>query len=94
MDKIEGMTSQKIDGDPVKVVDFTAKRFGLTETEGKSVLRHLIEGGDLSRYGVWNAVTRTAEDVESYDRASEIERMGGHIVTLANSEWKELAAAA
>jgi len=34
------------------------------------LLRHLIEGGDLSQYGLINAVTRTAEDAKFYDRAS------------------------
>jgi hypothetical protein len=28
-----------------------------------------IEGGDLSQYGLINAVTRTAEDAKSYDCA-------------------------
>jgi hypothetical protein len=91
--KITETTTQKIAGDPVQSVNFTAKRFGLTEGEQKSVLRHLIEGADLSRYGMFNAITRTAEDVESYDRASEIERMGGLIIDLPASEWKRISLA-
>jgi len=35
-----------------------------------SVLRDLIEGGNLSQYGLINALTRTAEDAKSYDRAT------------------------
>lgn len=92
--KITGTVEQKIEGDPVKVVDFTAKRFGLTEAEKGGVLRHLIEGGSLSRYGLFNAVTRAAEDVPAYDRASEIERIGGTIIDLAPSEWKAISNAA
>lgn len=93
-DKLSGLAEQKIEGDPVKVVNLTAKRFGLTGEEGTSILRHLIEGGDLTRYGLFNAVTRTAEDLPDYDRASEFERLGGKVIELPSSEWQELARAA
>ncbi len=90
-----GQTAQdRITNDPVKVIEVTAKRFGLGEQEKSSVLRHLIEGGDLTRYGVFNAVTRTAEDLDSYDRATELERIGGQIIELPRSDWQTFAAAA
>ena len=41
------------------------------------MLRHLIEGGDLSAYGLVNAVTHFAQDVDDYDRATEFEALGG-----------------
>ena len=88
VDKLKGATEQKIEGDVVKVVDLSAKKLGLTEGEGKSVLRHLIAGGDLTRYGLFNAVTRSAQDHESYDRASEIERMGGQVIELPKHDWE------
>jgi hypothetical protein len=55
------------------------------------VLTHLIEGGDLSQYGLMNAVTRTAEDAQSYDRASELEAAGAVVLDLHPTEWRELA---
>jgi hypothetical protein len=85
---------QKITGDPVKVVDLSAKKFGLNEGEKTSVLRHLIEGGDLSRYGLYNAITRTAEDLDSYDRATDFEHLGGKVIELPRNQWEELAKAA
>jgi hypothetical protein len=94
VDKVTGLAEQKIDGDVVKVVDLAARKFGTNETEKKSILRHLIEGGDLSRYGLFNAVTRTAEDQVDYDRATELESLGGMIVDLPVAEWKEMALAA
>ena len=78
----------------VEVVNFTRKKFGLTEGEGNSILRHLIEGGDLTGYGLFNAVTRSAQDHESYDRASELEVLGGKLIELPKSQWQELARAA
>lgn len=94
VDKIEGTQQDKIEGDPVKVVDLAAKKFGATEDEGKSILRHLIEGGSLTRYGLHNAVTRTAQDLPSYDRATEFESIGGKIIELPKTEWHNLARAA
>lgn len=91
---IKAMTEQKIEGDPVKAIETTAKRFSFTDGERSSVLRHLIEGGDLTRYGIFNAVTRTAEDLGDYDRATEFERIGGEIVELTKSEWRVIAEAA
>jgi hypothetical protein len=93
-DALRGLAEQKIVGDPIKVVELSSKRLGITETESRSVLRHLVEGGDLSRYGLFNAVTRTAQDLDSYDRASEFERMGGQVIELPRTEWQALAIAA
>lgn len=93
-DKVEATRTDKIEGDVVKAVTFATKKFGMTEAEGSDVLQHLIEGGDLSRFGLYNAVTRTAEDLDDYDRATDFERMGGKIIELPKSEWKEFAQAA
>lgn len=93
-DKIEGTTTQRIEGDPVMAVQLSARKLGLTSDEGTSVLRHLIEGGDLSRFGLHCAVTRAAADIESYDRATELERIGAEVIELPQAEWRELALAA
>ena len=39
------------------------------------------------------AVTRASQDVEDYDRASELEQLGGQIIELAPSQWKTIAEA-
>ena len=93
-DKIAETTEQSIEGDPVKVIELTSRKFGINESEGKSILRHLIEGGDLTRFGVYNAVTRAAQDLDDYDRASEFERFGGQIIELPANDWREIQKAA
>lgn len=92
--KIAGTQEQLLTGDIPKVVEVTAARFGMNDGERKSVLDHLIKGGDLSRFGLYNAVTRTAEDLPDYDRATDFERFGGQIVELAANDWRQLAEAA
>lgn len=87
--RIAGTTTDEIE-DVVRTVDLTAKRFDLREDEKKSILKHLAEGGDLTRYGLFNAVTRTAEDLKDYDRATEFEHLGGEIIDLSRSEWRSV----
>jgi hypothetical protein len=78
--------------DVAKVVEVTAKRFGMNDGERAGILSHLIQGGDLSAWGLANAITRQAQDVENYDRASELEKLGGDVIELPQSAWRELTA--
>jgi hypothetical protein len=91
---MQQQTQQVVRGDPAKAIEVLADDFGMSDGERSSVLRHLIEGGDLSRYGLMNAVTRTAEDLESYDRATEFETMGGRVLDLPKAQWERVAEAA
>lgn len=69
----------KVEADPPEAVTLLAKRADLTEGESGAVLRHLIEGGDLSAWGYISAVTRMAQDVDDYDRSMELEKVGGRL---------------
>jgi hypothetical protein len=91
--KLQETTEHPITGDPNAAIEVTAEKFRLTETERKSVLRHLTTGGSLTRWGLVNALTRTAEDVDSYDRATELERYGGQVVELPRRDWERIAQA-
>lgn len=68
--------------DPVKAVEVLADKFQLTENERGDVLRRLFMGGDNSRYGLINAVTSASKLAKTYDRATELERIGGEILAL------------
>lgn len=93
-DKLEATTKEDIGGDPAAVIELTAEKFQMSNEERGLVLKHLIKGSDLTRYGLHAAITRTAEDLESYDRASQFEVLGGKIIELPQNEWQELALAA
>lgn len=84
----------RLTGDPVKTVEVLANRYTLNDTERASVLRYLILQGDLSGYGLVNAVTHYSQDVDDYDRATEFESLGGKLIELTPTEWKGLAQAA
>jgi hypothetical protein len=79
--------------DVIGAVQHLAKAESLEDNEVNSVLTHLAAGGDLSQWGVLSAVTRTAEDVEDYDRASELEELGGAILAYTPREWDAVATA-
>jgi hypothetical protein len=92
LDQYRDASARRIEVDPIRVVDATAKRLALTDGEKTSVLQHLIRGGDLSAWGLANAVTRTADDAADYDRATELEAAGGRVIELGPADWKSLAA--
>ena len=83
----------RLKGDPVRTIERVSTRYLLNETERSGVLRHLIEGGDLSAYGLINAVTHFAEEVDDYDRATEFEALGGKLIEQSKAEWDAIAEA-
>jgi hypothetical protein len=91
--KMQQTLGIKLTGDPTKTVEVLANRYALNEVERAGVLRHLIVVGDLSGYGLVNAVTHYSQEIDDYDRATEFEALGGKLIELAASEWKGLAQA-
>lgn len=69
------------------LVEVTSRRLDLQEGERKGVLDHLVRGGDLTQWGLANAVTRFSQDVDSYDRATELERLGSTVVNWSGGDW-------
>ena len=90
VDKLRDSTEAKITGHVADVVELTSKAYGLNQGEQESILDYLIAGGDLSLYGLSNAVTRASQDVESYDRATTLESIGWQVVTMSPSQWREM----
>ena len=60
---------------------------GIREAEQEGVLRHLLANHDMTQYGLANAVTRYAQDVISYDRATELEAAGYDLMTMPRRQW-------
>jgi hypothetical protein len=79
---------------PIESVEKLGKAIGLTKDEGDSILERLIRNGDYTQYGMLNAVTNLANDTESYDRATELEFLGGQVLDLNPTQWEQIAVAA
>ena len=73
-----------------EMVELASSEFGYTKKEGEGILDYLIRGGDLTLYGLSNAVTRYAQDVDSYDRSTELEAIGYDILTMPGKTWRNL----
>lgn len=79
---------------PKKAVAEVGQKLGMSEIEQDSILYHLAKDGDLTKWGLANAVTRTAEDLANYDRATEFEGFGYNVLKLSDREWNKVAAKA
>jgi hypothetical protein len=90
VDKIRESANAKITARPSQIVEITAKNYGFNQTEQDDILQHLIQGNDLSLWGLGNAVTRAAQDVESYDRSTAMESVGYQIITMSPQIYNTL----
>lgn len=73
-----------------QMIELASYDYGFTKKESGGILDHLIRGGELSLYGLANAVTRTAQDVESYDRSTAMESIGYSILGMSREKWNRL----
>lgn len=77
-----------------QVIEVIGKRLQLTGEERTSVMGSLIEAGDLSAWGMANAITALSDKAASYDRASDLEAAGGTVLDLGQGEWSAVLAEA
>lgn len=82
VNKLIAIKSEHTGDNPIKTVELLADKYILNQNERGSILRHFIMGGDDSRFGLVNAVTRASQDIEDYNRATELERLGGELLSL------------
>ena len=95
MDKLRAAAGEKLQTTEIpKVIEIVKSSFNLNDKQGEDIMVHLCEGGDFTKYGLANAVTRTATDQESYDDATALERLGGQIIELPAKDWNQIAKAA
>ncbi len=71
-----------LEHEPMQEVELLADKFQLTKAERGDVLRQLFLSRDNSRYGLMNAVTAASQICTDYERATELERIGGEILAM------------
>jgi hypothetical protein len=74
--------------DEIKLLQKSA---GFTDNDADNILQHLIMGGDLSTWGLSQAVTRAAQDIDLYEEATQMERLGGQILIALDPEWNKVS---
>lgn len=90
VERMREATEQRLEGSIEQIVEVTAQRFAYSETAKTGILRHLIEGADLTRYGLMNAITRQSQDEEDYETATKMEADGGALIELPQTQWREI----
>ena len=88
--RLQKSTQAKITGRVQDVVELSGKAYDISQPEQDSILDYLVKGGDLSLYGLTNAITRASQDVESYDRATALEGIGWQVATMPETLWREI----
>ena len=90
VDKMRSALNIPTGEDPVKTVEVLGDKYVLNKMERASILRHFIMGNDFSAFGLVNAVTRSSQDVSEYNRATDLERLGGTLLDLSMQSAKSL----
>ena len=91
---MQNASDWQITSDVVELVGKVQKDYMLSKEENSGVLQHLLREGELSLYGLANAITRTAQDVSSYTRSTELEVLGFELLSMSSLKWGALNARA
>lgn len=94
--KMRDAAETKIPVRPDKMVTELGRRMSLSLSESDGVLEFLMNGGDMTQWGMANAFTSMAKEVGEHDgdRSDELERIGGKIISLTQTDWARVADAA
>jgi len=68
--------------DPFETIELVQDKYGVAEADGKGILQSLLRdtnNGD-TLFGLVNAVTDYSKRIPDYDRATDMERLGGTIL--------------
>ena len=88
VDKMRASMEIPTGADPFKTVEILGDKYVLNKAERASILRHFIMENDFSAFGLVNAVTRSSQDVADYNRATDLERLGGTLLEESVSSSK------
>jgi len=67
----------------VKAVELLSDDFSLSPNEKGDILRQLCISEDYSRYGLIQAISAASKISNSYERATNLEHIGGDLLTLS-----------
>ena len=75
--------------DAEDAVETVGLAIGLTESERELVLHQFEHDGDLTNYGLSNAITKVAQVLESYDRSAYMQEAAWGVATMDERRWEE-----
>jgi hypothetical protein len=96
VDQMETLTGVSLPASAnlAETVDVIVEEVSLPRSLATPILHNLAAGSDLTAWGVVNAVTATANTLDDYELATDIERAGGKLLGMEPSQWGQLIAKA
>lgn len=76
---------------PVLAIDNVIETFKLNEGLKDDLLNHFSREGDMTQWGLANAVTRTARDLDDPDKMIEMEMIGGQVAVMQQQKLLAVA---
>lgn len=74
---------------PIAASRFLANKLGMTEDETSAMQERLVAQADSTVWGLTQALTFTAHEIDDYDRQHELELAAGRLLETP-AAWKEL----
>jgi len=74
---------------PTEAVQIVTRRYGLPKSSIEDLTNKLITSGDSTAYGLVNAVTALAHELDP-DSAFDMQKVGGQLMALTPPEWNTL----
>jgi uncharacterized protein YunC (DUF1805 family) len=77
---------------PIETVEKAVKLLSLPDYSKDLVLTNLIKDGELTRWGLANAITALAhsDEFKEPDKASLVEQLGTNVVRMTKKDWNSL----
>ncbi|MEW5805873.1 MAG: hypothetical protein AB1756_00715 [Acidobacteriota bacterium] len=75
---------------PKTVISNVVKHYGLSEAQIENILIAFGAEPEDDQFGIANALTRAAKNEESWEKSTELERIGGRLISLPVSEFKHM----
>jgi hypothetical protein len=92
--RLQGAAETPIESDNlVRVVEMTTRTLGLSDGIRPNILTALARGGDMSKWGLAQAITSVANTAADYETATELEHAGGRVIDLTGRTWEAIAQA-
>lgn len=93
LEPMKEAADREMENKPTEAVEVVAEWYGFDEQQKDDMLNNLIAGKDMTHWGIVNAVTAMAHNEEDYDRATELQQIGGELLQLDKKDVKLLLSA-
>jgi len=74
----------------IETVKNVTKRFNIPETWQDKLNENVYAGGEYNQWGMANAITAIAKQLDNPDRAYDFEVLGNEVIKLNDNQWRTI----